>query len=652
MLQSSIESTLINDGRYSNLTRAEPLQVSGTFCHLWQPKLAYVPLLDPARSPESCVLTTHGGLKNKALEAAAGVRPALPRPMWPWDRCGLGRMFLEADDGLKSKQDHTEPQLARPLLYVTLMPSALCLRGSWRVIHAQPLFQHNAISAHQSEDAAKKSRRIIGAGFRACLSCAPARVKRSSREINCNYPPPARKKLKTRDHQQIVQLSANDGESSLHAGQTIVSQKTGNAAPTQQEEEEASAQNSSYSANAVVANSSQENEADIPLICQPPSYINTDSFPFDAQHQIQDLNDPQATLDNGSTNPYDFTFQANQTFQDVQFPDFYSTSINWLSPIDYGYDSFNFDDTSLRLNSFGNAYGDFVESNENTNPNLQNRSKSQASESSHATPTDHVVSPRGSGSLSSGTSGARSTARYVDGAGARDARYGKLRRKYVLQRHLRAREVDSMYQSTAGDVSFPSELDTGVNRYNQDKVSGISPRRYEKLFLEFNTHCINTIRPFTAPYFPSLDVFYLGITLYFEYFHEVYNILHKSSILACQDENVFVIFVAISAIGIKYLGTSDANKCSNAWLELLSRLVEHHGLNVISPEINVFGSRAASQLTPGTCYQLQAQVLGILRMFNSCNKSLVQRAYDWRAKLVHRCLKMELLQNDNQRSRR
>jgi len=533
------------------------------------------------------------------------------------------------------------------------------------------LSRHHA--AHHSDNAVPATRRTIGAGFRACRSCAAARVKCSgadpcdrcsNRGIECKYPPPARKTAEIGDQQEIAQLPADDDVGFTFIGSHTMALSASNIGARG---EVGPFEGSAYPATDTVANQppnpSQQN-AHISSPAYQHSSVRNGALSYCAQPEIQDSSSRSIVHQADSVDPYDFALQANNDFQETQFSGLNSTSINWLSPTGYGYDDFIFDDTSLEMfgarpmlltsnsmanddasvQSFREVNGDSGEGNRSFCDS--NRSKSHVSERSHTSTTEYTGSPSGSASLSNMSFGTRPPARYVDGTGARDPRYGKLRRNHLLPRNCKAQVIDSIYQSTAGDVSFPSTLNTSATQYEQQDLSEISPRIYEKAFSEFNKHCIDTAKPFAAQYFPSIDMFYLGIRLYFEYFHDVYTLLHKSSILTCQDENAFIVFIAISSIGIKFLGTSNANKCSEAWLEFLLRLIEHVEFELNLPEMNIFSGRSSSQLTQVNYYVLQAQILGTLGMFNSCNEKLVQRAFDWRAKLVNRCLKLELLQNE------
>jgi len=533
------------------------------------------------------------------------------------------------------------------------------------------LSRHQA--AHHSDDIAHAVRRTIGAGFRACLSCAAARVKCSgsdpcgrcsTRGIECNYPLRFQKTADAGEYQQLGQIPAND-ELDFLTNHTSNLSSSNNEVRGEEDNERATFETLRYSTTDAVANTSHQG-AHISISNHQDSIASNGALTYNVQSQAQDLSNQPIMLQDTPIDPYDFSMSANQDFQEAQFSDFPFTSINWLSPIDYSCNDLTFDNTSLEvfatqpmllcsnpLPSTDSSMRSIRIANENSGePNehliRSNRSRSQVSEISHTS-----VSPRGSASLSSVTFGSRSTARYVDGAGARDARYGKLKKRHPSAKQYKARIIDSFYHSIDSDLSFPSSLDMDISasQCDQQHLFGISPCIYEKIFVEFKKHCIHNSHPFNASHFPTVGVFHLGIRLYFEYFQDVYPILHKSSILNCQDENAFVVFIAISSIGIKYLGTSSANKCSEAWLEFLSRVIEHVDYQPILPGIEVLSNRSSSQLTGVECYILQGQIIATLGMFNSCSESLVQRAFDWRAKLVNRCLKMELLLKDSEDSR-
>lgn len=516
-----------------------------------------------------------------------------------------------------------------------------------------------------------------GQSFRACVPCATARVKCmgsqpchrcSTKMIECSYPDArSRKRSLHLDSEELpvdrdMSTSHNDNSSSggpaggdVHQSQAwsgmdsmVITATATNTQINQTDEHQPinygtneqlfSAQSLTTSNQACSGTYGIPEQLPISMTRGPGYELPSDNF--------------------GSTRyptvtPYDFSLLSNQSIEQPQLGDYGYSAINWLSPKDLGYSEFNYESQFLDVNDFNFwteptapivseqslNFGADTTMNENVGHHDRSRSDGIPQILTPA-PDVHTASPSTSNYESPRTAStpSRSSNYYVDGAGAREPRYGRLRKQGLDWEGSDGKPHPVLDQDTCKEsgISFPPSIEQYLNGHVGSSRPGLSQETYQKLFTEFQGSCIGTVHSFSSNHFPSFGVLNLAKHLYFEYFHPTYPLLHKIS--ARDKPQSWLIDLAVCAVGINYIGTRDSRQCSEAFIEFLERCFQNSGTSD-----KTFNNNLTSNTESEDLVKTQARVLCCVVMFHSRDTSLVERAFIIRSQLVGECLRRRML---------
>lgn len=355
-----------------------------------------------------------------------------------------------------------------------------------------------------------------------------------------------------------------------------------------------------------------------------------------------------------SVTPYDFALLSNQSIEQPQVGDYGYSAINWLAPKDLGYSEFNYESQFFDVDDINFWSGPAVQAmlepeivniadvnmggqtfvqtgqvqGEQTFPRPINTEAVQSIPAS----TSDIDSPQTVSTPS------RSSNFYVDGAGAREPRYGKLRKQRmdfegIGDTPLPILDVDI---GNGHSLSFPPSIERFAIGQSDVNTLSMSSDIHQRLVDEYRKMCFREVLVSTTGYFPSIGIFESAKRMYFEYFHPTCPLLHKPSIT--NSSQPWIIELAIAAIGIAYLGTRDSQQCSEAFMELLSRCLESSA--AFDSNIRDLGNGDPDRQDS---VQIQARILCCVAMFHSRNLDFVEKAFSMRSQLVGLCLRRKML---------
>lgn len=388
----------------------------------------------------------------------------------------------------------------------------------------------------------------------------------------------------------------------------------------------------------------------MPEVAEQP----TTSAPRDLGYQLPN-DDFNGTLAGYPTvTPYDFSLLSNQSIEQPQLGDYGYSAINWLSPKDLGYTEFNYESQFLEVNDFNFwaqpnvimtpeqnlGYESGALMNQDASHYDQAPSEGVPPTPTHA-PEVHTTSPSTSHFESPKTSStpSRSSNYYVDGAGAREPRYGKLRKQRVDLEGTDGTPIPVIEQDNTGSSfanSFPPSIERYLSEHGHSPQPCLPQNMYSKLVEEFQRNCLSTNHPFLSDHFPSIGIFDLSKQLYFEYFHPIFPLLHKHSTM--ENPQSWLVELAVAAVGISYLGTQDSRQCSETFSEFLDRCLQSSAASD-----RAVGNNSAANSEWQDLVKTQGRILCCIAMFHSRNTSLVERAFIIRSQLVGECLRRKML---------
>ncbi|RGP63419.1 transcription factor zms1 [Fusarium sporotrichioides] len=222
---------------------------------------------------------------------------------------------------------------------------------------------------------------------------------------------------------------------------------------------------------------------------------------------------------------------------------------------------------------------------------------------------------------------------YVEGTMARAPFGGQL-----LGRHMK--QVTTSHAAETGSISgAPDSLEVS----NQTGSSHcVSTELYSKLVSATRGYAEIHSSDSTTTMIPPLGHIRCFVRLYYENFHNTYPFLRKSA-STWKESNNWILLLAVSVIGAKYLG--------DTWPSSLSRLLEailDHRLHSMPEESDQDNhgtwipgssqSRVRLDLTT-----LQAVVLSVIDRLHSGQEAVTERALSQMALLVEQCRSMNLL---------
>jgi len=323
-----------------------------------------------------------------------------------------------------------------------------------------------------------------------------------------------------------------------------------------------------------------------------------------------------------------------------------SSNINWLSDSQYlsmwesqlsiipdglGSMPFTFSSGIARSNSY--APGPSTDCGGMSETNIAKVATIPDHTPSSVTTTSSLHSRAGS-IRSSNTSKSTDGALYVEGTMARAPFRGKL-----LGRHMEQRRGSTITE--AGSINDAQDLIDENGQIISASVH-VSEDLYSTLVLSAGEHIKNHGLNSTATLIPPLGHIRCFVRLYYENFHDTYPFLRKSASI-WQDTGNWLLLLAVSAIGAKYLG--------GTWSTSMSRLLE----TILERKLDVM-SRGSNQncrdtWIPGALKSqpqldlttLQAMILSFVHRIHSGQKNLIERALSQRSILVEECRRMKLL---------
>ena len=531
---------------------------------------------------------------------------------------------------------------------------------------------------HAAHHGPKANNQRSGQSFRACIPCATARVKCmgsqpcqrcSTKLIECSYPD-------TRSRKRSLNVDGDglpvDGD--MSKSQNDESPSGGPAGGNVRQPQAWTGMDSMViTATATNTQINQTDEHQQPIsygtneqqfLTQslvPSNQGGSSTYGMPEQVPVSMTRDPVYELrsDNfGSTKyptvtPYNFSLSSNQSIEQPQLGDYGYSAINWLSPKDLGYSEFNYESQFLDVNDFDFWTGPTASIVSEQNINYGADSTMSENVGYHNQPRNdvvppiltpapevHTTSPSTSNFDSSRTAStpSRSSNYYIDGAGAREPRYGRLRKQGLDWEGSDSTPHPALDQDTGKEsgICFPPSIEHDLNCHADAPQQCMSQQFYQRLVDEFQRSYLGTGHSFSSDHFPSFGVLNLAKHLYFEYFHATYPLLHKASTM--EKPQSWLIDLAVSAVGISYLGTRDSRQCSEAFIEFLERCLQGSGTSDKTLNINLSSNTELQSLV-----KIQARILCCIAMFHSRSTSLVERAFILRSQLVGDFLRRRML---------
>ncbi|KAL2066667.1 hypothetical protein VTL71DRAFT_2739 [Oculimacula yallundae] len=353
-----------------------------------------------------------------------------------------------------------------------------------------------------------------------------------------------------------------------------------------------------------------------------------------------------------SVTAYDFALLSNQSMELPETGDYGYSAINWLSPKDLGYSEFDYqsqyfdvDDFSFWAASNNQNVPEQQVSVEEDNSTSQNigevdsHVQNAANSAQEAQTVASVQTPDLDSPITCSTP-SKSSNYYIDGAGAREPRYGRLRRQRIGWEGTEGTQLSALDPLVGNgfgmETCFPSSIEVYLENNDIHSPHGLSQDIYKTLIDEFRRHGLGNYYPSESDYFPSVGIFNLAKQLYFEYFHPIFPLLHRGSITG--DQKSWLVELALATIGVNYLGTKVSQQCSEAFVVFLIRCLDNS---------QTFGSSyfddARSDLQTGLLFEIQARVLCCVAMYHSRNPNIAEKSLSMRSQLVGYCLRFKLL---------
>jgi len=497
--------------------------------------------------------------------------------------------------------------------------------------------------------------------FRACAQCATARMRCSGsspcgrcieKDITCTYPKSTKRKTRKRlapKKEKTAQLTSEEtGDASRQVSLALSQEQLVPAWQAGHSERLRSLDISrSESFGGSLHNSGIRQQPEPSGEYSDTPWLMSSDYILPTQGPI---------LHTYPSDMYNTSIQSANHFSMQGLADFGCSTINWLSATDFSYEQFDFENPYFVINNFQE---DMTSQNaqQSSNPDQQiitASRHSQNSPQSHPTMETprsttgsgaHATPARDSDSQGTRSTPSKSSTYYVDGAGAREPRYGKFRKGNSHWRPNRTAS-DLMNPENNCDFMFTPLTEQLINRESNNGLQIVSQEVYDRILLEFRIHCLGTLHAFKSEYFPPLDVLNQSVHLYLEFFHPVFPLVHRASLISKRCSDIWHLVLAMSAIGVNYLGNKIASRCSNALFEFLQRSLDHID-NSVNTAYNTsylnMGIYTYQHSSTAEIFQLQAQVISVLGMLNTCNDTLIERAYTGRSKLVTTCLRRKLL---------
>ncbi|CZT48940.1 uncharacterized protein RSE6_09711 [Rhynchosporium secalis] len=362
----------------------------------------------------------------------------------------------------------------------------------------------------------------------------------------------------------------------------------------------------------------------------------------DLNHQFPNNSLNSALTSYPSLNPYDFGLLSNQSMELPELGNCGYSAINWLSPKDLGYSEFNYQAQYFDVDNFNlwtepvdqsimpqtHGAGEIITISQ-SNPHVSDECQGNKVPMNTDSVQQMLSLPDSTPSIDCSMTcsiPSKSSNFYLNGAGGREPRYGRLRRHRVdwagkENTPLAELETES---SNENHMSFPSSMENCLKGSDADSTTGISQHNHEKISHEFHTaqSGSNHASDREPLYFPSMGIFNMTKQLYFESFHPIFPLLHKSSPSVSTES--WLVELAIAAIGVGYLGTRASQQCSEAFIDLLIKCLEWTGT---SENYHSIGS----ELRPGSLDIIQAQILCCVAMCHSRSLELVGKSVSMRS---------------------
>jgi hypothetical protein len=330
-----------------------------------------------------------------------------------------------------------------------------------------------------------------------------------------------------------------------------------------------------------------------------------------------------------------FPAYAQQQFNDHEF-----SSINWLPLVDpiYG----DWDMSSWSYGGLGSNHREIPSPTaegigqptflaDSVMDVTQNMSPRQAADRISA--NEHT-SPVGSGPVSTSSMSHSSpsvanpstvSTHYVDGAGGRTTASTKSRRVRSISKDWTSEHT----QSVNGDGTHGFD---NIDLHLEGSL-WVSAKTYEEILENVRNEEV------TIPPRPLLNTF---IQRYFDNFHSVFPLLHKTSF--GQGSGAWKLVIAAAAIGAVYARTVESRR----WSEALHKLL--HG----NLEKDDTSERSSFQFASfvhdsgrDNMAQVQARILNVIGMAHSGKEELIRLARTSRSYLVATCLHMGLLNSSD-----